>query len=74
MNIVTEQISPLSRYSDAALFNELYHRNTIAVVQIGVEEVSPTEQTLFIEHSDAIQKAMENRCWPLVTAFGFTWA
>ena len=74
MTITTERIDPLSRYSDAELFNELYHRNTIAIVQLGVDEVSPTEQMLFMERSDEIQKAMENRCWPLMTAFGFTWA
>lgn len=62
----------LSHYSDGELFNELYGRGTIAVVQISADELCLNDRSRFLTECTAIQRDMEDLCWPLMEEFGFT--
>ena len=64
----------LSHYSDAELFNELHDRDTIAVVQLGADDLCKKDRELFRQQCTWIQRDMEKLCWPLLGESHFTLA
>ncbi len=72
MTRANERRVKLSQYSDTELFNELYDRDTIAVVQISADELCLNDRARFLRECTAIQRDMEDLCWPLLGDFGFT--